>query len=335
MILDIDRFIRDEKALWSEFETQLDAFTRGRHNLSVDEIKRFYYLYERVSEDLVKISTFSGEREIRTYLEKLVAQGYSYIHSDQRRKVDFSISKWVLETFPQTFRRNIRAYYLAFAVTMFGALFGGFATVLDSESKSAIIPEQFSHLNMTPDERVASEERKGAAKRLDGAHSRFAANLMTHNTQVSINVCVFGITWGIGTIVFLFYNGVILGSVLFDFIFYGQSAFVFGWLLPHGSTEISAILIAGQAGLIIGGCLLKPGGHGRFENLRKKRSDIITLLGGVTLLLIWSGIVESFFSQYHAPVIPYWVKISFGLLQLSALYAYLFYGGNKKEAVSE
>ena len=65
-----------------------------------------------------------------------------------------------------------------------------------------------------------------------------------------------GITWGAGTLILLFYNGVILGAVAADYIAGGQGVFLAGWLLPHGSIEIPAILLGGQAGFILAGALI-------------------------------------------------------------------------------
>ena len=72
-------------------------------------------------------------------------------------------------------------------------------------------------------------------------------------------VAEFGMTWGIGTIILLFYNGVILGVICVDYVAAGQTTFLLGWLLPHGVIEIPAILIAGQCGLVLGKALI---GHG-------------------------------------------------------------------------
>jgi len=91
--------------------------------------------------------------------------------------------------------------------------------------------------------------------------------LMTHNTRVSLFTFAMGFTWGIGTVVLLFYNGIILGATSLDFIQAGQSTFLLGWLLPHGAIEIPAIIVAGQAGFILAGALI---GWGRRFSLKKR-----------------------------------------------------------------
>jgi len=131
-------------------------------------------------------------------------------------------------------------------------------------------------------------------------------------------------TWGVGTIAMLFYNGVILGAVVGDYALAGQWKFLLGWLLPHGSFEIPAILIAGQGGLVLGGALI---GWGRrtalTTRLRQISRDLVTLILGVGVLLVWAGIVEAFLSQYHEPVLPYWAKITFGAVELCLLALFL------------
>ena len=66
------------------------------------------------------------------------------------------------------------------------------------------------------------------------------------------------------------------------------------------------------------------------ERLRRVAPDVVTLISGVALMLVWAGIVEGFFSQYHAPVIPYAVKIGFGVIELGILTLFFLYSGRKE-----
>ena len=88
----------------------------------------------------------------------------------------------------------------------------------------------------------------------------------------------------------LFYNGVILGAVALDYIPGGQTVFLLGWLLPHGVIEIPAILVGGQAGLVIAHALIGWGDRSsRAERLRHVSRDVVTLAGGVAVMLVWAG----------------------------------------------
>jgi hypothetical protein len=69
--------------------------------------------------------------------------------------------------------------------------------------------------------------------------------------------------------------------------------------------------------------------------MRQITPDLATLIGGVALMLVWAGFVEAFFSQYHEPVLPYWVKIAFGSLELAVLTAFYVFCGRKAEQGKE
>lgn len=168
-------------------------------------------------------------------------------------------------------------------------------------------------------------------ERNDDGRAGFASMLMVNNIRVSIMAMALGMTWGIGTFTTLFYNGVILGLVGIDYIQAGQIVFLLGWLMPHGVIEIPAVLIAGQAGFVLAGALLGRGSRLSLgERLREVGRDVSLLIGGVCVLLIWAGLVESFFSQYHYPIIPYWLKIGFGVAELAVFAWFLMAGGRER-----
>lgn len=326
MIIDLPKFIAAEQPVWRELEAQLKKLEEDPYaKMDLAQTRRFHYLYERTAADLARISTFASEPDTRRFLESLVARAYGEIHEAREKPHRFRPLHWFLVIFPQTFRRHINAFWLAVAITFAGAMFGGLATLLDPESRHVTMP--FGHDNITPHERVAREE-KAKHDRLKGEKAGFSAFLMTHNTQVSVFTMALGMTWGVGTIIMLFYNGVVLGAICVDYIADGQAKFLAGWLLPHGSFEIPAILIAGQAGLILGRALI---GRGKRQALAERfgeiSGDLVTLIFGVAVLLVWAGFVESFFSQYHEPAVAYSAKISFGLVELTALSLFLWKSG--------
>jgi uncharacterized membrane protein SpoIIM required for sporulation len=333
VIIDLQRFVANEKPHWAELEKVLDLMeTMPDRRMSLEELDHFHYLYERTAADLGKVTTFASEPETRRYLENLIARAYGEIHETREKQGRLSVLKWFFVTLPRTFRRHAGAFWLSLGITLAGCAFGGFAIALDPEAKPVLLP--FGHLQGDPSERVRREETAGG-DRLQGVKTSFSAELMTHNIRVSIATMALGMTWGLGTMLMLFYNGVILGAVSVDYIRAAQTKFLLGWLMPHGVIEIPAILIAGQAGLLLAGALI---GWGNRDPLRKRlrtiSSDLVTLIFGVGVMLVWAGFIESFLSQYHEPVIPYSVKILFGCVELILLCVFLSLSGKKSEAAN-
>lgn len=333
MIIDLHKFVASERPVWSEFEKMLDRIeSQPNRTLPLEEVQRFHYLYERTAADLGRINTFASEPETRRYLEHLVARAYGEIHETRSRHMKFRPLHWFVVTLPQTFRRRAAAFWLAMAITIAGTIFGAVATIADPESRAVTMP--FGHDALDPAERVAKEE--ASTDRVGARQSSFAAFLMTNNIKVSLLTLALGMTWGIGTVIVLFKNMVGLGAIGVDYIMAGQTEFLLGWLLPHGVIEIPAILIAAQAGFVLAGALLGRGQRAALgARMRAVAPDVVTLIGGVAIMLVWAGVVEGFFSQYHAPVIPYWAKIAFGVVELALLILFLARCGKDRDAAAQ
>jgi uncharacterized membrane protein SpoIIM required for sporulation len=323
VIIDLPKFLAAERRFWTELDEIVARLEADPHRrLEFEELKRFYFLYQKTSADLAKLSTFAFEPQVCRYLESLVARAYGEVHETRARGRRVSPIAWFFRHFPAVFQRHVRAFWLSLAIFLAGFIFGGAALRFDSEAKSVLMP--FQHLQEDPAKRVALEE-KAKRDRLSGAHSTFSADLMTHNIRVSLLTLGLGMTAGAGTVLLLFYNGVILGAVAVDYAVAGQMKFLLGWLLPHGVIEIPAILIAGQAGLLFGGAMI---GWSSREPLRRRlrqiSPDVMTLAFGLAVMLVWAGLVEAFFSQFHEPVLPYALKICFGVIELAVLILFLF-----------
>lgn len=327
MIVDLARFVEAERPYWKALEETLDwlEHSPGRR-LTIEEAERFHLLYQRAAADLGRISGFAAEGGLQQHLEWLVSRAYAEIH-ESRGRSKTRPWRWFTRSFPQAFRRHIKAFQLSVALTIAGVLFGGLAVKFDPDAKAILMP--FENLQMSPAERVA-HEKETQGKQLTGHKATFSAELMTHNTQVALMTLAFGATFGFGTIAVLFYNGVILGAVAFDYVMGGQTVFLMGWLLPHGVIEIPAILIGGQAGLVIAHALIGWNSRiSRAERLRNSLPDVVMLAVGCAVLLVWAGIVEAFVSQYHEPVIRYEWKIAFGLVEAGLLTMFLWKAGRR------
>jgi uncharacterized membrane protein SpoIIM required for sporulation len=322
MIVNLERFVAEERPGWQ----RLDAILARLHadpyrKLPLDESRELERLYQRAAADLARLSTYAAEPDARRYLESLVARGHAEIHGARGEGGRWRPRTWFAATFPQTFRRQLQAFWLAVALTAVGTGFGGAAIALDPDAKEVLMP--FEHLRDSPTERVAREMAE-RGQHLADRKARFSGMLMTHNTRVTLTAMALGMSWGIGTLVLLFYNGVMLGAVAMDYVLAGQTTFLLGWLLPHGVVEIPAILVGGQAGFVLAGALLGRGQRVALAGrLRAVAPDVVTLCFGAALMLVWAGIVEAFLSQYHEPVLPYAVKIGFGLIEFAALAWYL------------
>ncbi len=203
-------------------------------------------------------------------------------------------------------------------------MLGGLGVRYDPGSGDVLLPADYLR---NPGQRV-HEEEKGQSRDLPSAQleAAFSAQLIQHNIQVALLAAALGVTFGIGTALLLFENGVLLGAVAVHYTQQGFGLFVTAWLLPHGVFEIPSILIAGQAGFYLARLLLR---RREDRNVRQSMREWLVLIAGLAMMLVWAGMMEAFFSQHHAPVLPYGFKVALGVAELALLTVYLLLIGRR------
>ena len=208
MIVDLDRFVAVERPHWQALEAALRPYDQDRlYRPSLPESLRLFELYQRSVADLARLEEAS-QTELAEQFSALVGRAYAQVHSS-RGTARFRPLYWLLHTLPNTFRRQIRPFALALLVTLIGCAIGGVLLKLDPTAKTTLLP--FGQLMGDPRDRVKQEEKEAGQKHPD-SHASFAAQLMTHNTQVAFFSLACGMTWGLGTMILLFYNGIDSGS---------------------------------------------------------------------------------------------------------------------------
>jgi len=153
----------------------------------------------------------------------------------------------------------------------------------------------------------------------------FSSQIITNNVQVTFLAFAGGILAGLGTAWILLFNGVLLGGVAGIFQVHGASLHLWAFVLPHGVIELTAICIAGGAGLWLGSALVVPGRRTRGDALVERGREAISLLGGTVILLLVAGLIEGFISP---SVLPDQVKLAVGLLTAVVLFPFLLLGGS-------
>ena len=161
---------------------------------------------------------------------------------------------------------------------------------------------------------------------------------MTHNVSVTFLMVAAGITFGFGTVYLLVLNGLLLGAVAALCSKHDLALEFWSFVPPHGSLELSAVAIAGAAGLVIGHALLDPGPYRRSEFLAVRSRAAVKLALGCVPLLVLAGLIEAFFSPSPAPA---WMKLAFAAILFGSFVMLVCFsgirrnGGNVEKAVGE
>jgi uncharacterized membrane protein SpoIIM required for sporulation len=324
---DVNRFLVERRPEWDALEALLaQVEQKGLRSLDIEGARRFGKLYRSVSSDLIRARTELVDASVTDYLNDLVARSYARVHAGSGQRARHVV-RFFIAGFPRLFREEWRAIAMSALLLLSGGAVGAAAVALDSDALSVLIPEQ--HQAWTPDERIARDAERGAHGGDQAA--QFSSFLFTHNIKVSFLVFALGITFGVGTVSVLFYNGVPLGALAMQYHDAGQDLFFWAWILPHGIPELTAIFIAGGAGLLLARGLLVPGRRTRKDALVHEARRAARLVVGAIPILVVAGFIEGTISQLHEPVIPYWLKLAFALLVGVGLYAWLLLAGRGRD----
>lgn len=325
---DVNRFLIERRPEWDELEELLlEVERKGLSALGIVGAKRFGKLYRSVSSDLIRVRTELVDASVVDYLNDLVARSYAQIHAGSGQRGRKLLAFFVRE-FPRLFRAEWKAIALSALLLLGGGGVGAVAVATDSDALGVLIPEQ--HQAWTPDERIARDSGRGAHSGNQAV--QFSSFLFTHNIKVSFLVFALGVTFGVGTVSVLFYNGVPLGALAMQYHHAGQDLFFWAWILPHGIPELTSIFIAGGAGLLLARGLLVPGRRRRRDALAYEAKRSARLVVGTMPILVLAGLIEGTISQVHEPTIPYVLKLVFAVLVGLGLYAWLLFAGREPRA---
>ena len=231
---------------------------------------------------------------------------------------------------PAAVRREWVCVLLSAALLLAGGVFGGVATALDPDLAVVFLPAE--HLTESPSARVAElEALEASGGQVDAAgHTAFSAFLASNNIRVTVLAFALGLTFGIGTAVVLFFNGALIGCIVYRYVADGVGVFLVAWIGPHGSIEVPCIILGGAAGLVIARAQwqalanLRSTGATLLARTGPLRHSLVHLVVGAATLLFPAALVEGGFSQINAPTFPYALKIAAAAVLFAALCAYLF-----------
>lgn len=319
--------VRRQRARWAEYRCLMRAIGRGgAERLGEEEVSRFAALYREIAADLARARTYGGSASLIYTLERLVGAGHNLLY---RRTGESwrGLVRFLAGGFPSLVRRRWLPIALA-AGLFFGPSFVVFNAVgRDAGVAREIMPPDVIARAETAAERQA--EGRGYADVPPLAMPIFASSVITNNIQVTFTAFAGGIAAGLGTIAVLILNGVILGGVAGVFAYHQANLYLWSFVLPHGVIELTAIIIAGGAGLLLGSALILPGRVTRREALIRRGREAIALIVGTAMLLVLAGLVEGFISPSRLPA---GAKIALATLFAGTLAAYLGIGGRTQSS---
>lgn len=310
--------VRTQRPRWRRLRTLVDkAGRRGLTSLHPGELEEFTVLYREMVADLARAHTYGGSLRLCFHLERLAAEAHNLFYRDARE--GSSWLEWLRRGFPATLRAQWRYAAVAAALLFVPAIITYVGVQTNPELGRTLIPVPLITRAEEAGDRLARGEQYVDIPAVQ--MSVFSSQVMTNNIQVAFTAVAGGILAGLGTLAILVFNGIHLGSVFALYGLEGAQRLLWIFVLPHGVVELTAIVIAGAAGLYIGRTLIAPGRRSRARALQEEGPTVLSLVAGAAVLLVFAGLVEGFVSPATAPEA---FKIGFALSVAVLLFLYLF-----------
>jgi uncharacterized membrane protein SpoIIM required for sporulation len=290
------QFRREREASWKALEDIIEhANKHGVRKLSAEQATRLPHLYRATLSSLSVARTISLDTAMVNYLESLVARAYFVVYGTRERFAS-SVKTYFAQSLPQAFRRRLLPFGISLAFGIFGAIVAYVLTSKNSDYYYTFVGDMAqgrSPASTTAELRDALYDQSNFSESL----ATFAASLFSHNSRIGILSFALGFVVGLPTIYLMFYNGLVLGAFVQLYTSRGLSSDIWGWLLPHGITELLAVVICGAAGLAIAQAIIFPGQLSRLANLKQHGRDAALLVVGAVAMLFIAGIIEGILRQ--------------------------------------
>lgn len=279
-----------------------------------DEVaKRFMHLVD----DLSYAKTFYPFSNTIRYINGLAANIFMSIYRNKKEKKN-RITHFFSTELPLTVRRHHRTLLFTLLFFLLFIAIGVFSGMQEQTFVRAVLGD--SYVDMT-ERNIANGDPFGVYK--DSNEFFMFVRIAFNNIMVSFYAFVMGITLGIGTVYVLFKNGLMLGVFEYMFFHHGLGAESILVVFIHGTLEISAIVIAGSAGLIIGNSILFPKTYTRVQSLMRGAKDAVKIVVSLVPIFIVAAMFESYVTRYTN--MPVWLSISILTGSLAFMLWYFVY----------
>ncbi len=304
-------FVKQNKEKWIAFEKAIHLNSK----INPDELANGYI---QLTNDLAYAQTYYSESKTELYLNSITSEAHQIIYKNKKETKNRIFSFWLKE-FPLFFKQYHNTLGYTFLFFMVAVGIGSISALNDGNFVRLILGDQYVNETL---HNIQTGDPTAIYK--GGSEIGSFLGITINNIRVAFLAYAFGVITSIGTIYILFSNGIMLGA--FITFFYTQGVFFQAnkqiWL--HGTIEISVIILAGCAGIIMGNSILFPKTYSRRISFTKGAKDGLKVLISTIPFFIIAGFIEGFITRYSD--MPVWLALTIitGSFSLIVFYYILY-----------
>lgn len=311
---------------WQAFAEHLKQLEQGKAKAS--DVADFPHQYRRLCQHLALAQARGYSSYLIDPLQQLALRGHQQLYR-HRSQLAANVLGFVLADFPRLVREQWRFVLIA-SLLFFGSLVGIALLVylFPDLIYSLVSPQQVAEMQGMYDPDASRLGR--AAERASSEDWMMFGYYVMHNTGIAFQTFAAGLLFGLGSVFFLIFNGLVIGAVSGHLTEIGYGQTFWSFVIGHGAFELTAIALAGAAGLQLGWALIAPGQLTRGESLRRAARKSVQMLCGVMIFLLIAAFIEAYWSSTTA--IAPWVKYLVGAALWLLVAAYLGLVGRTRHA---
>ncbi|WP_339470108.1 MULTISPECIES: stage II sporulation protein M [unclassified Pseudomonas] len=311
---------------WQAFAEHLKQLEQGKAKAS--DVADFPHQYRRLCQHLALAQARGYSSYLIDPLQQLALRGHQQLYR-HRSQLAANVLGFVLADFPRLVREQWRFVLIA-SLLFFGSLVGIALLVylFPDLIYSIVSPQQVAEMQGMYDPDASRLGR--AAERASSEDWMMFGYYVMHNTGIAFQTFAAGLLFGLGSVFFLIFNGLVIGAVSGHLTEIGYGQTFWSFVIGHGAFELTAIALAGAAGLQLGWALIAPGQLTRGESLRRAARKSVQMLCGVMIFLLIAAFIEAYWSSTTA--ITPWVKYLVGAALWLLVAAYLGLAGRTRYA---
>ncbi|MEB2648122.1 stage II sporulation protein M [Pseudomonas sp. C 49-2] len=311
---------------WQAFAQYLQQLEQGK--VKASDMADFPHQYRRLCQHLA----LAQERGYSSYLvdplQQLALRGHQQLYR-HRSQLTANVLGFVLADFPRLVREQWRFVLIA-SLLFFGSLIGIALLVylFPDLIYSIVSPQQVAEMQGMYDPDASRLGR--TAERASSEDWMMFGYYVMHNIGIAFQTFAAGLLFGLGSVFFLIFNGLVIGAVSGHLTEIGSGQTFWSFVIGHGAFELTAIALAGAAGLQLGWALIAPGQLTRGESLRLAARKSVQMLCGVMIFLLIAAFIEAYWSS--TTLIAPWIKYLVGAALWLLVAAYLSLAGRTPHA---
>jgi uncharacterized membrane protein SpoIIM required for sporulation len=318
-------FVKQNADKWKELENTMNKVSSAPADEIADQ-------YIQVTDDLSYASTFYPHSNTAQYLNSLSTKVHSAIYKNKREDSSRFITFFTREI-PLAIYESRRELFIALLAFVIPVAIGIVLSVGSEDYVRGQLSDEYVDMTLA---NIEKGDPMAVYKNMPSVH--MFAEIALNNIMVSFMYYTEGVFLAVGAIINLIKEGLRTGAFIGFFLHKGLIKYCLTAIFLHGSMELSAIIIAGGAGMVVGASILFPGTYSRSESIRRAGKRSVKIALGLVPVFMIAAFFESFVTRHYRDM-PFWlswtsITLAFSFIGLYFIYLpYHLYHRNQTQAL--